>query len=345
MLLDEAVLLSSDSLDSIPFINFTVSSLITDAKQLLALAFPKWIPKDWSIETDGITNKLIKCILYSGDIILFRVYGIHSDILINRTTEFDNFQTLSRLGLSPPVHAKFSNGLIYGFTKGRPFTVDEMQDPFYSSLIAAKVAQWHSIDVSSSQNALFATLDKWLQAIPAKFTCPSRNNTFDGSFTRCEIRREFLFLRNEFENSATPLAFCHCDLLSGNVILNESQSSVEFIDYEYGMVTNASFDIANHWCEYAGFSCDYSNYPSIHSQTLWITSYLTALKPKTPPTKNLIEETRLQVERFSCLPHFFWFIWSLVQAEVSEIQFDYMEYAKLRYAEYLRRKVVLSYHK
>jgi ethanolamine kinase len=52
--------------------------------------------------------------------------------------------------------------------------------------------------------------------------------------------------------------------------------SAFFIDYEYGMLAPRGFDIGNHFNEFAGFECDYSNYPNKSFQLQWFEWYLTA---------------------------------------------------------------------
>lgn len=67
------------------------------------------------------------------------------------------------------------------------------------------------------------------------------------------------------------LVFAHCDLLSGNVIVepktavangSSSMESVNFIDYEYATPSPAAFDLANHFAEWGGFECDFEVLPT-----------------------------------------------------------------------------------
>ncbi len=44
------------------------------------------------------------------------------------------------------------------------------------------------------------------------------------------------------------VAFCHNDLLGGNVLFNEERGDVVLIDYEYAAGNYVAFDIANHFC-------------------------------------------------------------------------------------------------
>ena len=48
------------------------------------------------------------------------------------------------------------------------------------------------------------------------------------------------------------------------------------------------------------------------------------------------EVTRLldEVDRFRGIPGLYWGIWALIQATISQIDFDYASYAEVRLAEY-----------
>ncbi len=47
-----------------------------------------------------------------------------------------------------------------------------------------------------------------------------------------------------------------------------------------------------------------------------------------------IEKLFADVDRFRGLPGFYWGIWALIQATVSQIDFDYASYAEVRLGEY-----------
>lgn len=54
----------------------------------------------------------------------------------------------------------------------------------------------------------------------------------------------------------------------------EAHGEVQFIDFEYTEASYRSFDIANHFNEYAGFECDYSRFPDDAHVTQFVTEYL-----------------------------------------------------------------------
>lgn len=45
-----------------------------------------------------------------------------------------------------------------------------------------------------------------------------------------------------------------------------------------------------------------------------------------------------EVNGFSLASHFYWGLWAMIQAMISDIDFNYMEYAVLRFNEYHKRK-------
>lgn len=192
------------------------------------------------------------------------------------------------------------------------------------------------------------------------------------------LYRELESLQMTIEQQTnSPVVFCHNDLLSANIIYQPSSSSlteiddekddwrdssklnisteglvecvahgdegdkedVVFIDYEYGAYMNRSFDIGNHFNEYAGFDCDYSKYPDEKFQLEWLKVYLSEWNHgQHKPSDEDLKEIYREVNKFSLLSHFFWAVWALVQASVSDIDFDYLGYAILRFDEFDRRK-------
>lgn len=53
-----------------------------------------------------------------------------------------------------------------------------------------------------------------------------------------------------------------------------ADGEVQLIDFEYSGSSYATFDIANHFCEYAGFECDYSRFPDDAHIATFMRTYL-----------------------------------------------------------------------
>ncbi|KAJ1917460.1 hypothetical protein H4219_003203 [Mycoemilia scoparia] len=327
----------------IPFIKHVVhhDQLMEDSVALLAKVFPEWDSKDLKLAQckDGITNKLVACRNTKLETtVLVRAYGKNSEKIIDRKHELQTMAGLARLSLCPRLYARFDNGLVYGYIPGRVVQPAEMGTPHVSKLIAVMLARWHMVDLPGSQDPqLFITLNNWLNDIPDTFSNPNKQKQFVEQFNMNEIKAELELLESELTLLDSPVVFSHNDLLSANVIYNEETDEISFIDYEYGTYNFRGFDIANHFCEYAGFECDYSRYPSKEAQIKWFRTYLEKFSQSIPKEKEL-ESLYIEVSKFSLASHFYWGLWALVQASISDIDFDYMTYARMRFDEYYKNK-------
>ena len=111
---------------------------------------------------------------------------------------------------------------------------------------------------------------------------------------------------------------------------------VAFIDYEYAVPSPAAFDIANHFAEWGGFECDFSVLPTRSVRRKFIEEYIesyashTQLEDKDQVVSRLYEE----IDLFRGVPGLYWGIWALIQATISQIDFDYATYAEDRLGEY-----------
>lgn len=115
----------------------------------------------------------------------------------------------------------------------------------------------------------------------------------------------------------------------GNVVYTEEQKKVTFIDYEYAEPNHQAFDIGNHFSEFPGIgsdssTIDYAKYPSRDYQLEWLRVYLEEFEGNTEISDDDVERLYKQVNKFALGSHFLWTIWSLIQAEHSTIDFDFI---------------------
>lgn len=124
-------------------------SLHEDAVVIARHVRPEWKNCDVKVRTftDGITNRLVGCFLSHApnDVLLVRVYGEKTELIIDRKAEKRNMMMMSSRQLAPQLFASFTNGLCYGFTPGSPIDVHMVRDPVISRLIAQKMARMHFI--------------------------------------------------------------------------------------------------------------------------------------------------------------------------------------------------------
>ncbi|KAH0360905.1 kinase-like protein, partial [Aureobasidium melanogenum] len=306
------------------------------------------------------------------DAILLRAYGKGTDVLIDRERETRSHSLLAGRGLAPPLFARFENGLLYKYIAGDVCSPEDLRRPDVYRAVARRLGQWHSTlpiaaisslqtlqeqnDVADDSHiqhhtdeagnkrpkpSLWTVMQEWINALPVA--------TQKEKERRDMLQRELTHLSNEL--GGTPgldgydYIFAHCDLLSGNVIVHPGQReggkglTVSFIDYEYATPAPAAFDIANHFAEWGGFDCDYTALPTRSQRADFIAQYLASYRnfaPVSDPETIEREKQQLisQVDTFRGLPGFYWGIWSLIQAEISQIDFDYASYADIRLGEY-----------
>ncbi|XP_078409752.1 ethanolamine kinase 1 isoform X2 [Cetorhinus maximus] len=158
-----------------------------------------------------------------------------------------------------------------------------------------------------------------------------------------ELEQELAWMKKHLSSLGSPIVLCHNDLLCKNIIYNEKEGHVRFIDYEYAGYNYQAFDIGNHFNEFAGVNeVDYSLYPAKNVQLQWLKTYLEALKEYkglgTEVTDKEVEVLYFQVNLFALASHFFWGLWALIQSRYSTIDFDFLGYAVVRFCQYFKMK-------
>ena len=115
-----------------------------------------------------------------------------------------------------------------------------------------------------------------------------------------------------------------------------SVAAISFIDYEYTTPSPPAFDLANHFSEWGGFDCDYNALPTRSVRRAFLKEYISSFRSHTELDPNIDFADRLfhEVDRFRGIPGLYWGIWALIQATISQIDFDYASYAKVRLREY-----------
>ncbi|KAF2428599.1 putative ethanolamine kinase [Tothia fuscella] len=312
--------------------------------------------------------------------VLLRAYGRGTQVLIDRDCEATSHSVLANYKLAPPLLARFNNGLLYKYIAGKVCSPEDLRRPEIWRGVARRIAEYHATLPISAVSAIrpdtaneiapgkpspnvWTVMQKWILALPT--------NTDEKKQRQTRLQSELEWLVKELGDTpgigGRPLVFGHCDLLSGNVIvlphsdsISESSTSsspalsaasselpfapVSFIDYEYATPSPQAFDIANHFAEWGGFGCDFTKLPTRSQRHDFLSTYLNAynglLGRESDPQDfdQLFEE----VDIFRGAPGFYWGIWALIQATISQIDFDYASYAEIRLSEYFDWKDALQ---
>lgn len=179
------------------------------------------------------------------------------------------------------------------------------------------------------------------------------------------LRREVARVEAACASTRSPTVFSHCDLLSGNVMAPRGGArgggtALRFIDFEYVDWAPRGFDWGNHFNEYAGFEGDYSRYPSADRAAAFLRAYLEADARRRADAEGLaahecgthashgvraarvdddaVADAVAEANVYALASHMFWGAWSLIQARWSSIDFDYLDYARVRWKEYFARR-------
>ncbi|KAL3111465.1 hypothetical protein niasHT_017692 [Heterodera trifolii] len=311
---------------------------------LLAEIRPEWLQNkngfDIEIYTNGITNKIF-CLTHtdSKEKMIIRLYGANTEQIIDRDSEMANFVRLHQAGLGPAVHARFINGFACSFLPGNVLDMKSVREPHIIEKICQKMARMHKIPLGpdSAQVPMFdAKCQQWLANLPTQFERAEMQQNFDQNFNVSSLSDQLNQLIKALKTAAeSPLVvFAHNDLLPFNILIDEEGTGdVHFIDYEYAGQNYQLFDIANHFCEYAGVDeCpDYGmNSANEDERRHFLRRYFVHFGQ---PIEEECEMDKMlcKIRHFEAAAHFFWTLWAIHQAAKSAIQFDYMLYAITRH--------------
>ena len=202
------------------------------------------------------------------------------------------------------------------FLDKRSLSPEEMSDPLYVPHIAAALARFHAIDATEvlggcrsgddmkgSEMACttpFGRIREWLDLVSTlDFSDDPMKAKAVSEFSFEDMREEVNKVERVAQALKSPIVFCHNDLLSGNIMINQNDDRdrrsasqggtsrptedwITFIDFEYAAMAPRGYDWGNHFNEYAGFECDYSRYPEKDAAGRFIRSYLAASRRVLP---------------------------------------------------------------
>jgi thiamine kinase-like enzyme len=278
---------------------------------------PEWQGQDIEITqlSGGITNKLYRVQSEKGDCTV-RIYGDKTDLFINRDYEAHTIEEMAKVGVASKM-VKYMPAIgvtIVDFIGDSiVLTNDHFLDTSLHSKIVAPIRKIHDSGVKLKKifNPLVEVMK--MSAILKRLDAEYKEFDIAGTIQRL-IKLSSVI--NIPENEYTP---CHNDLLADNFILiNEDardryDEAMYIIDWEYGGMAPKYYDIADMFQE--------------------------ILVPR-ETEKNIVDHycdgdafdrTLFLIDLFKPFPDIYWFLWSLIQLNISKIEFDYYNYGKVKY--------------
>ncbi|XP_010268600.1 PREDICTED: probable choline kinase 1 [Nelumbo nucifera] len=274
--------------------------------------------------------------------VLLRVYGEGVDVFFDRGDEIRTFECMSKHGQGPRLLGRFPNGRIEEFIHARTLSADDLHDPEISTLVAAKLKEFHDLDMPGPKDVfLWDRLRKWLK-VAISLSSPEEAK----EFCLDALENEIQIIEREFSVDNQLIGFCHNDLQYGNIMIDEDTRSITIIDYEYASYNPVAYDLANHFCEMAAnyhsetpHILDYSKYPDLEERQRFVHAYLSSSGNE--PSNLEVEHLLQEAEKYTLANHLLWGLWGIISDHVNDIDFDYMEYARQRFRQYWLRKPTL----
>ncbi|KAI9667814.1 MAG: hypothetical protein M1821_000633 [Bathelium mastoideum] len=371
-------------------LKFDNQSTEKSAEEIVYALFPEWKRDGSGLKfktfTEGITNTMLR-ITHDDTSLVLRAFGPGAEPLTSRPREIATHGLFASYGLAPSLLARFKNGLIYHFTPGSPCSPETLSEERVWRGVARTLGRWHAVLPIGAEGAtldagkthagvpssgqgtnaktdaevvskikqeaapgdMWAVMRLWASRIPEEGEEGQdvKRRMVD------EVESAFAELSGEEGLGAQKLVMGHCDLLAGNVLVQDpgdtnEVAEIQLIDYEYSVACNAAFDIALHFGEWPGFDCDYNKTPSPQVRKKFAEEYVRSWRHERAESGKIESSSEEQdisriyelVDRFRHLPGLWFGLWGLVQAHDSSEEFDYRKYAKMRLGEYWAGKGV-----
>ncbi|XP_075064554.1 choline/ethanolamine kinase [Mixophyes fleayi] len=319
-----------------------------------------------SVVSGGLSNLLYKCSL-SDTVptqsteprqVLLRLYGAILQGVDSLVLESVMFAILAERSLGPQLYGVFPRGRLEEYIPSRRLVTSDLSIPDISSEIAVKLARFHMMEMPFNKEPvwLFRTMEKYMSQISSiSFTHAALVDKFN-KLKSFHLEEEMQSLRHLLKSTPSPVVFCHNDVQEGNILLLSSRSShpsdkLMLIDFEYSSYNYRGFDIGNHFCEWVYnyhhdewpfYKAQMSDYPTREQQLHFLRPYLLEICPELSAEERHVQEEAmvLEVNRFALASHFFWGLWSILQAKMSTIEFGYLDYALSRFDAYFQQKLL-----
>jgi len=360
-------------IDGVPHFDVTVNEHnIDDAAKLIVQHIKKsWDPltplgrKDFHI---GVTNKLVGYFLdvsnlknYSKipekdrrEIILIRIYGPKTELIVNRAQELRNIEELAKNNIVSPLYCTFANGYCYRYYEGKACTPELFTSRAMLGQSAHFLAKLHSMTLSPQylkhhkmESTIFETIKSFIHHMPKRFPSVEDQVRYENNVpSHDKLIAEVDTLVHAASNlTQMSVGFCHNDLLLANIQFDKYDGQLHCMDHEYGGPNYCAYDIANHFNEICGWDpVDYDLYPNKETQLWWLRTYLEKMNELRGCKGHTVldddvDELYIQVEHMALVSHLFWAVWAQVQAHHStNVEFDFIGYGICRLKEYFKRK-------
>ncbi|KAJ2659396.1 hypothetical protein IWW48_003543 [Coemansia sp. RSA 1200] len=222
---------------------------------------------------------------------------------------------------------------------------------------------------------LWAKVDEWMEQVQSKWSTVQQACKHNADCTAIlnnwsELKQAVEKYRAYLENSRSPIVFAHNDVQYSNILQLEGTGELVLVDFEYSGYNYRGYDIANHYMSWAtvydpvvkALVMDLALYPTAEQRYTFLREYvltkayldanigdssaskyeqdggsggLRLVRINEYRIDEEVEALDREVAFFEPAPYLHWGIWALLQACSSKIEYNYVNVAEARLAQFL----------
>jgi thiamine kinase-like enzyme len=261
----------------------------------------------------GITNRLYRVVSSDGGDYVFRFYGAKTELFIDRDVEMENLRRLEFSGVTQRLvkYLPERNVTVVEFIPGYVLkNPDFLREDLWERIMRpiriihqSGVKLPYHFDPLIEVKRLYEILEGINPGYP-EFDIRGTIQALDGIGEIAPM-------------APSKYVPCHNDLLADNFVLTEDtgggKGAMVLIDWEYGGMAPPYYDVADMFQEILAPRSVEENLLRAYweGKDLDFNQYMTDL--------------------YKPFPDIYWFLWSLIQLNVSAIPFDYYGYGKVKF--------------
>jgi len=306
----------------------------------------------WNGENDGL--KILKSEKDYPTKIMLKVYGEIETLQGFSKVEMMTLNIiLAQKGDIPKIHAIFPEGRFEEFMKCRHLRSTELRSTEISEHLADYLADYHSkvMPFGKTQGYLENMLDHYHNmALGIEFEEEEKSKLLR-KIIRYGIDDELSMLKEICFPCHEPIVFCHNNLSEGNILLagEKDDRRLQVVGCDLSAYNYRAYDFGNFFAhmqydfgisKYPYFQRDRSYFPSEETRRDMIIRYVRRLNLPVAQQKLTEDKIYEDSDKFILASHFLWGLWGIVQAEVSELEFGYLEYSLSRFQAYFEHKIL-----
>ncbi|HSB04534.1 MAG TPA: choline/ethanolamine kinase family protein [Thermodesulfobacteriota bacterium] len=273
----------------------------------------------------GITNRLYRVVSSNGHDYVFRLYGARTELFIDRDVEMENLRRLEPLKVTPKLvtYLPERDLTVVDFIPGYVLkNQDFLREDLWERIIRPiKIIHQSCIQLPYLFDPLIE-VKRFYRILEG----------INPDYPEFDIRGTILLLEKISEVASIPSSRyvpCHNDLLADNFILTDEggryKEPVVLIDWEYGGMAPPYYDFADMF------------------QEILVPREVERSLLRVYWEDRDMDSHQYRTDLFKPFPDIYWFLWSLIQLNISTLQFDYYNYGKVKYEnareniDYLRK--------